>query len=77
MEENDSKFIALYNEELWRLPKVLKKVPGKKSWFLDLVKKGIAPQGIKVGSRLTAWRASEIMAFVEKLATEGRKEAGK
>ena len=39
---------------------------GVSTWW-GWVKAGKAPQGIKLGSRITVWRASEIMALVERM----------
>ena len=39
---------------------------GVSTWW-GWVKIGKAPQGIKLGSRITVWRASEIMALVTRL----------
>ena len=39
---------------------------GVSTWW-SWVKAGKAPKGIKLGSRITVWRASEIMALVGRM----------
>ena len=43
-----------------------------KSTFLAWVKAGKAPPGIRLGSRITVWRASEVMALVASLGEQSR-----
>jgi predicted DNA-binding transcriptional regulator AlpA len=51
-----------------RLPAVLQLIPiGKSSWW-EGVKKGTYPQPIKISRRVTAWRAEDIRALIEKLS---------
>lgn len=64
-------FVAGVNDELWREKRVLQVFEVSRSHWHDLVHRGIAPKGIKVSPRITVWRASEIQAFIEKLATVG------
>ena len=53
-----------------RLPSVLKVIPiGKSSWW-EGVKKGIYPQPVKIGKRVTAWRVEDIHALIKKLSNE-------
>ena len=65
---DNPKYVAGINDELWRLPKILEKVGVSKSLWWKWVQQGIAPQGIKLTTRATAWRASEVQALIEKLA---------
>jgi len=58
-------------EQLWRLPRVLEFVDVCPSTWWQWVRDGIAPKGIKLSHRITVWRASEVQAFIEKLATQG------
>jgi len=44
---------------------------GVSSWWA-WVKTGKAPQSIKLGSRTTVWRVSEIMALVARLENAGK-----
>lgn len=54
-------------ESFWRVKEVAACLSiGVSTWWA-WVKAGKAPQGIKLGSRITVWRASEIMALVGRL----------
>ena len=54
-------------ESYWRAKQVAVHLSiGVSTWW-GWVKIGKAPQGIKLGSRTTVWRASEIMALVGRL----------
>lgn len=44
-------------------------LPISKSYWFQLVKRGIAPQPVKVG-RVSMWRAADVDAFVAKLAAD-------
>ena len=59
------------NDALWRINRVLDVVDVCPSTWWGWVQKGIAPQGIKLSHRIRVWRASEVLAFVERLATSG------
>lgn len=50
-----------------RLPDVLAVIPVKKTAWWAGVKSGIYPAGVKIGGRVTAWRAEDIAALVERL----------
>ena len=61
-----------YNEQqrLLRLAQILAPlgpIPISKSQWWDSVRKGVYPQPVKLGVRITAWRASDI----ERLIKEG------
>jgi predicted DNA-binding transcriptional regulator AlpA len=43
---------------------------GRSTWWA-WVKKGHAPEGIKFGDRVTAWKAEDIQNFIDKQAGEG------
>lgn len=47
-----------------RLPKVLSVYPVSKSHWWALVKRGTAPQPVKLEGRVTAWRSEDILAFL-------------
>ncbi len=48
-----------------RLPEVLRIIPvGKTTWW-DGVRSGRFPRGVKIGSRITAWRIDEIRNLVK------------
>jgi prophage regulatory protein len=48
-----------------RLPEILKLVPVCRATWWNWVKSGRAPQGIKLSSRVTAWRVEDIKAFIQ------------
>lgn len=51
-----------------RLPTILKLIPiGKSSWW-DGIKKGKYPAPVRIGNRVTAWRAEDIRALIERLS---------
>ena len=50
-----------------RLKEVLKLVPISKSTWWQGVKDGVYPQPVKLSSRCTAWRASDIQDFIDNL----------
>lgn len=63
---------SLTKDILLRLPQVLQIVPIPKSSWWRGVKEGRFPQGIKLGPRTTAWKASEIDALIDRLTAESR-----
>jgi prophage regulatory protein len=51
-----------------RLPTILKLIPiGKSSWW-EGVKSGKYPKPVYIGQRVTAWRAEDVRALIEKLS---------
>jgi prophage regulatory protein len=56
---------------LLRLPQVLSLIPVSASSWWSGVKAGRYPLPLKLGPRTTAWRASDILALIERLANEG------
>jgi len=55
-----------------RLSQVLAIIPVSKSTWWAGVKTGRFPKPVKLGPRITAWRAADIAALVEGLGREGR-----
>ena len=51
-------------ERLLRLPEVLEMVPIKKTTLYDLMRRGLFPRNIKLGSNMVAWVASEIEEWI-------------
>lgn len=51
---------------LLRLPQLLPLVGVSKSTWWKLVREGRAPQSVKLGDRCTAWRASDVAAWIER-----------
>jgi prophage regulatory protein len=49
-----------------RLPAVLSVIPVSKSTWWSGVKSGRYPKAVKLGERITAWRAEDIRALIEK-----------
>ena len=54
-------------ESLLRLPAVLSRIPVSKSLWWVWCKSGKAPAPIRISSRCTVWKSSEIDSFIEKL----------
>lgn len=53
-----------------RLQTILQLIPvGKSSWW-EGVKKGIYPQPVKIGARVTAWRVEDINSLIDRISTE-------
>lgn len=51
-------------EGFMRLPAVLAVIPvGRSTWWAG-VRSGRYPQGVKLGPRITAWRADQIRALI-------------
>jgi len=42
-------------------------LPIGRSTFLERVRKGIYPQPVKIGSKTTAWRKSDILALIDEI----------
>jgi prophage regulatory protein len=49
-----------------RLPDVLKVYPVSKSTWWAGIKKGKYPAGVKLSERVTAWKAEDILALIQK-----------
>lgn len=47
-------------------------IPVSRSTWWQWVAEGKAPQPIRLGSRVTAWRAADIAQFLRQLETDGR-----
>jgi len=61
-------------EGLIRLCGVLELVPVSKSTWWAGVKTGKFPKPVKLSERTTCWRASDILALIEKAANESVRE---
>ncbi|RYY90125.1 MAG: AlpA family phage regulatory protein [Chitinophagaceae bacterium] len=57
-------------EALLRLPQVLSLFPISRSSWLEGVRVGLYPAGIKLSARAVAWRASDIYALISRLTTQ-------
>lgn len=58
-------------DQLLRLHAVLATVQGGRTWWLDLVKAGRAPQSVKIG-RSSFWLASEIQNWIADRVRDSR-----
>lgn len=56
------------NNSLLRLPKVLEKFPVSRSAWWAGIKDGRFPQPVKIGTRTTAWRSSDIDALIDRVS---------
>lgn len=54
-------------ERLIRLPELLKRFPVGRSTWLKWVREGHAPRPVELGPRCTAWRESDLNAFIASL----------
>ena len=59
---------------LLRLPQVLALIPVSRSAWWAGCKSGRYPKPVKLGPRTTAWRASDIVARLEKLTAEAEEK---
>lgn len=57
------------SDALWRVKECAARAGMGQSTWWALVAKGIAPQPIRIGARFTAWRASEVLNFIERAAS--------
>ena len=56
--------LALPETGFVRLPAILKVFPVSKSTWWDGVKKGVYPQPVNLGARITAWRVEDIRELI-------------
>jgi prophage regulatory protein len=56
---------------LLRLPAILKLIPVSRSTWWAGVRSGRFPQPIKLGPRITAWRAEDIAALIGRTREQG------
>ena len=67
---------AVQLDRVLRLPEVEETVGQKKSQIYRLIRAGQFPLPVKLGKRASGWRASEIAAYLARLApANGRSEA--
>ena len=53
--------------KLLRLPQVLEIVPVSRAVWWKAVRSGRFPKGLKLGARVTCWRASDLEALIRSL----------
>jgi|GEM_PF-868027 len=63
------------DEELQREPVVTKRLGISRSLFWRWIKEGKAPQGIKLGPRITVWKKSDIDELINQLINENESKA--
>lgn len=56
------------SQQLLRLPEVLRLIPVSRSTWWAGVKSGRFPGKIKLGDRVTVWRATDIQKFIDEAA---------
>jgi predicted DNA-binding transcriptional regulator AlpA len=61
--------MSITNEQLLRLPDVLRLFPVCRSSWYNGIKAGKYPPPIKISIRTSAWRRSDILALIEQTAT--------
>ena len=65
------------NDALWRAKQAAARAGmGQSSWW-RLVAQGVAPQPVKIGARFTAWRASDVLNFIEQVAAGAFEQGGR
>jgi len=52
-----------------RLPVILSVYPVSRATWYNMVRDGRAPRGVKLGPRITAWRASDIRNLIDTAET--------
>jgi len=57
------------NDALWRASECARRCGMGQSTWWKFVADGIAPKAIKIGQRFTAWRASDVLTFIERAAS--------
>lgn len=66
---------SLPNDAMLRLPAVLAIVPVSRSTLWSWVKNGSFPHPLKLGPRTTAWRRTDVIAFLAARATATESKA--
>ena len=62
---------SFLDEDILRLPSVLKRTGLSKSTIYDLIQKGQFPRQLKpTGARLSGWRSSEIQEWIDRTASQ-------
>ena len=54
----------LREEKFLRLPQILQLIPIGKSTLWEKVKKGEFPKQIKLGPKISVWKASDVQAYI-------------
>ena len=65
MKENTA--VAQPDNKLIRLPEVLERYPVSRSKWYEGINKGYYPKPVKLGARISAWKASDIDALIQSL----------
>ena len=72
MRENLAEEKVVLAEKLVRLNHILKILPLSRAAWWSGVRRGVFPQGVKLGPKMTCWRLSDIVALAERGTGEGR-----
>jgi predicted DNA-binding transcriptional regulator AlpA len=55
----------MFEERFLRLPQILRLIPIGKSTLWERVKKGEFPKQIKLGSKISVWKESDVRAYID------------
>jgi prophage regulatory protein len=56
------------DEEIWRLPRVMRAVGMGRSWIYQSVAQGNFPAPVKIGKRAVGWRRKDIDVWLKSLS---------
>lgn len=62
---------SIYPADYWRIAKVRRVVPVNASTLWRWVRDGKFPRPIKLGPRTTAWRATDVISWIQAKANAG------
>lgn len=65
--QNKSAQSSIHPSALWRVRQILQVYPVSRAKLYNDIKAGRFPKPIRLGERCVAWRASEVLAFIESL----------
>lgn len=67
-----ARILLLPSTGFMRLPEVLKFIPVSKTTWWAGVNSGDYPKAVKLGERITAWRAEDIAELIDRLNEQSR-----
>lgn len=59
-----------YKERMLRIRQVLEMYPVSRATWWNGIRDGIYPAGIKLSTRTTAWKESDILALIDRMAAD-------
>ncbi|TCP58431.1 AlpA family transcriptional regulator [Rhodovulum bhavnagarense] len=62
------------DEEIWRLPRVIKAVGMGRSWIYQAVAEGQFPAPLRLGKRAVGWRRSDVLTWLESRVDKARQD---